>query len=263
MSWLCLAPSCHGEFEETYVTKVGKPRTSPVLCDDPTFMCGSAFEVSAEPHDVDVVSPQELQGLLQEQNYVRVLDLDPCSSEAEPVRCSEPELLQPRALTTPPITFEIYLDDEHQPGQPVSLHGPHGSFEVMSPPDSKPGEKLTYEIGPRPEFEITAPSNSRPGEPILITHEGSMLRLCIPENCHPGETFLVEPPTIMVKVPEGVSAGRWVYFIDSEYGWLRARVPSELLIGCYFGARLPPPNTLAALKEKKDDIMTAGEIWSM
>merc|ERR1719468_181192 len=51
----------------------------------------------------------------------------------------------------------------------------------------------------------------------------------------------------MVLVPEGVEAGSYVTFSApgasqaSSKVWFRAQVPSQLQLGRYFAARMPPP----------------------
>merc|ERR1719468_374634 len=56
----------------------------------------------------------------------------------------------------------------------------------------------------------------------------------------------------MVLVPEGVEAGSYVTFRApgtshaSRTVWFRAQVPSQLQLGRYFAARMPPPRKTQA-----------------
>lgn len=248
MTWFCGAPKDE-DLDDTFVLNVAERAVGDAWYEDPSMiLCTSRPWVSDnEPHNFDLASPFEVQGLLQEQNLVTPLERDPCLADAQVVCCSDPEQLVPRAVTTPPIRLDVLLQAGYQSGQKVRVQGPHSTFDVTTPARALPGQKLSYFLGPRPEFEVTAPRDAKPGRPIIITtHDGSTIRVPCPEDCEPGETFHVEPPAIMVKVPDGVVAGRSVYFKDAVHGWLRATVPDELMAGGYFGARLPSPNAPTA-----------------
>lgn len=238
----CARP-CSATIEETLVLSVLEKPIGDGFFEDPAYLCKAEM---FDTNELDVGSTFEKQGLLQEQKHVKPLARDPCLADAQAMCCSDPHLLEPRCLTLPPIRLEVVLDDGYQEGQRVMMEGPHGAFEVSAPSGSTPGEKLSYFLGPRPEFEVTAPPGVKPGSPIVITHDGVTLKIAVPEDCHPGEVFHVEPPVVMVKVPEGVAVGRSVYFKEADHGWLRACVPQELLAGGYFAARLPAPDAPAA-----------------
>merc|ERR1719188_1819877 len=99
---------------------------------------------------------------------------------------------------------------------------------------------MMYYLGPLPEFEVVVPPHSGPGSYVNITRDdGSAIRVPVPAGCVPGESFGVEPPVVMVKVPEGFGEGDDLFFTRNEC-WLHAKVPGALRPGRYFAARLPP-----------------------
>lgn len=128
----------------------------------------------------------------------------------------------------------------------VVVQGPHGTFKVKPPIDACPGDKLSYFLGPQPEFEVIVPKGATPGSSMSLVHDGALVRVYVPEDCLPGDNFHVQPPALMVKVPPGVSAGRFVFFDGEGDICLRARVPERLMPGGYFSARLPSPDDKAA-----------------
>jgi len=200
--------------------------------------CGG---LSLIEQDMDFVPQHEVESLLQE-SYVTHLDRDPCLVEAEFV--AEPRgkaRYSPVALTTPPVRLELSISDKHQPGDTVRVAGPHCSFQTTVPDDAQPGDTMLYYLGPLPEFEVTVPPHAKPGSYVNITRDdGSAIRVPVPKDCPPGDSFSVEPPVVMVKVPEGFGEGDDIFFERND-SWLHAKVPGELRPGGYFAARLPPP----------------------
>lgn len=221
------------EFEETIAKPWGEEHLQGL-----SAMCNN---VSCVEPDFDIVPKHEVESLLQE-SFVTHLDRDPCLVDAEPL--FDPEVgggFSPEALTTPPVRLELTICALHEPGRPVRVQGPHCIFETNVPDDAAPGDSMMYYLGPLPEYEVTVPPHNTPGSYVNITRDdGSSIRVSVPPDCMPGDTFCVEPPVLMVKVPEDCGEGDDVYFIRNG-GWLRAKVPSTLRPGGYFPARLPPP----------------------
>ena len=70
----------------------------------------------------------------------------------------------------------------------------------------------------------------------------------VPKGKHPGETFYVRPPALMVKAPEGVQSGQIVSFCvrggngdNKMVECFHAKIPETLHHG-YFVARLLRPH---------------------
>jgi len=237
---LCSGPKNVVEVEQTEVA-TGRAYDCPSPEAFPTdiFDCRGP---GASTEREFVTYRSEVQGLLEEQNYVRAFDQDPSQAPAEAVFVDDEALLQPRALATPPTRLIADVPNEH--ADSLTVLGPHGEFVVKAPWDAIPGERLEYFLGPEPEFEVTVPHWGTPGHTISMTTNGTPLRVGVPHGCIPGDKFLVEPPALMVQVPDGADAGDFVYFQGVGLGgvqqWFQASIPSKLRPGRYFAARLPP-----------------------
>lgn len=148
-----------------------------------------------------------------------------------------------------PIVLDMSLPKDHTLGESIELQGPHGVFKMMPPDIAEAGDEMHYYLGPLPEFQIEVPPGFQPGSAIaIIRDDGSEVKVHIPENRRPGDTFSVEPPALMVLVPEGMKPGGVVRFRDGDseqvdnVDWHWARIPVLLRPGGYFVARLPAPS---------------------
>lgn len=150
-----------------------------------------------------------------------------------------------------PTMLDMTVPMNYVKGQAIQMTCDLGSFEMLPPDIAEPGDELQYYLGPLPEFNVEVPPNYGPGWALTVRREdGSDVRAVIPEGHGPGDTFNVEPPSLIVHVPDGVNSGDPVRFRgfcdaartgnDNAY-WYWALVPMTLRPGGYFVARLPPP----------------------
>mmetsp|Transcript_73965 Transcript_73965/g.154163 ORF Transcript_73965/g.154163 Transcript_73965/m.154163 type:complete len:282 (-) Transcript_73965:87-932(-) len=211
-----------------------------------SLACG---ECSLLEPEYEVVKWHEVEGLLA-QSHVKQLEADPSLVDATFVGSRSNFPTAKVALATPPKRIVLHINETHEPGDVVEVRGPHCTFRTTVPEGAVPGDELAYYLGPNPEFEVTVPPFSRPGSVVSITRDdGSRLQVPVPEDAEPGSTFLVEPPVLMVKVPNKARKGDQVLF-TRRFGaineYLQATVPGSLKPGGYFAARIPPRKTKKA-----------------
>jgi len=181
-------------------------------------------------------------------SLVQHLMPDPFTVDAESLaEGPRGEMLAPATL---PIEFAATLSPNFKPGEAFTIQGPLGPIKVNPPDDAEPGMTLKYRLAPRPDFRVQVPQGARPGSEVKFQrHDGVEVSVLVPEGLAPGETFDVTPPSLMVKVPDGASAGDILAFQLPPTGpqvppqWFRGPVPEGLEAGKYFTARLPMPST--------------------
>jgi len=179
------------------------------------------------------------------ERFVHALGSSPCNTTCERVRGWR-EGSELEALATRPVEFSVSLPQNHEPGTKLRVPGPHGTVEVLPPPETKPGETIRYRLAPRPEFQIEVPPGATSGAPVRFERaDGIEVSVTVPPEHRPGDIFEVTPPALMVQVPANAVACDQVIFrsgsgLDTE--WFRAQVPAGLAPGMYFAARLPPPD---------------------
>jgi len=195
--------------------------------------------------------------ILEEENqsFITFLGEDPFTVQSE--RVQGPAIgpdgkFEREALTTLAVEFATDVPPDYQEGQPLRVIGPHGPVEVQPPPDAKPGSRQRYRLAPKPEFRVTVPPGVQPGMNMTFKkNNGVQITIQVPPNVGPGEAFTVNPPALMVRVPDDAQAGDVVCFRntvrrtgdDMEVTeWCRARIPNSLQPGKYFAARLPCPS---------------------
>merc|ERR1712087_62832 len=89
---------------------------------------------------------------------------------------------------------------------------------------------------------------------------GTRISMIVPRGKASGDTFEVIPPAAMVLVPEDAQVGDLVCFPlpgPPSKQWFSAPVPEELILGKYFAARLPPPDSFTGLAGEKLSSPTA------
>mmetsp|Transcript_78948 Transcript_78948/g.223431 ORF Transcript_78948/g.223431 Transcript_78948/m.223431 type:complete len:255 (+) Transcript_78948:75-839(+) len=160
-------------------------------------------------------------------------------------------------LAIPPGEVTVDLPPETQPGQLVTVSGPHGRcMQVDAPSYARPGGRLQVKLAPRPELKVQLPPGKRPGDQIKVARaSGGEVLVTVPEGAQPGGFFQAAPPALMVAVPDGSKPGDLLVFRHCEAGpgggiktkYCRARVPDELQFGRYFAARLPRPKVTEAV----------------
>merc|ERR1719491_2658969 len=104
----------------------------------------------------------------------------------------------------------------------------------------------TIRIGPQTEegaYEVAVPEGAEPGEPVQFKGKSDEpLSAVVPEGKKPGDKFLVNVPTVMVRVPPGAQAGTEVMFQTLGDQQVRfTTVPSGLRVGHYFPVLLQTP----------------------
>lgn len=176
------------------------------------------------------------------QKYVQNLGSDQYTVEAEVVRASSKKS-KFDALSTRPVTLEVLVPANYEPGQALVADGPHGKLEVpAAPADAAPGAVLQFKLAPPAEFRLEVPPGAKPGSSVRVQRaDGVEVAVSVPEGLKPGDSFEVMPPVLMVLVPNGAASGDFVAFKCGDDEWLRARVPDGLRPGAYFTARMPPP----------------------
>jgi len=193
--------------------------------------------------------------ILQEDvSFITHLGEDPFCVQSERVQgpiIGPDGKFEREALTTLAVEFTADLPLEYEEGQTLRVIGPHGPVEVRPPPGAQPGSSHVYRLAPKPEFRVVAPPGVQSGMSMTFKQSnGIQISIQVPPNVGPGEAFTVNPPVLMVRVPDEAQAGDVVCFrnIVRRTGdnrevteWCRARVPEGLQPGKYFAARLPRP----------------------
>jgi len=198
---------------------------------------------------------EDSEPIVQEDaSFIEALEPDPFCIQSE--RVQGPTIgpdgkFEREALTTLAVEFTADLPPDHKEGQKLRVIGPHGPVEVQPPPDAHPGLCQRYRLSPKPEFRVTVSPGVEPGMNMTFKRSnGDQISIRVPPNVGPGESFTVNPPALMVRVPEETQPGDTVCFRNIVHRtddnrevteWCRARVPEGLQPGKYFAARLPRP----------------------
>merc|ERR1712194_703711 len=120
---------------------------------------------------------------------------------------------------------------------------------------------------PAADLRVEVPKDIREGMYMTFGREdGARITMTVPKGKVSGDTFEVIPPAAMVCVPENAKAGDVVCFPlpgPPSKQWFSAPVPEELLLGRYFAARLPAPDSAAGrVGEKLPSPTAASETTS-
>eukprot|EP00419_Tripos_fusus_P006730 CAMPEP_0172671782 /NCGR_PEP_ID=MMETSP1074-20121228/11130_1 /TAXON_ID=2916 /ORGANISM="Ceratium fusus, Strain PA161109" /LENGTH=277 /DNA_ID=CAMNT_0013488883 /DNA_START=1 /DNA_END=834 /DNA_ORIENTATION=+ len=192
---------------------------------------------------------------------VQQLASDPSAVDAERFEGSLHGQLQAHA--TQPCEFCAELSKDYKPGVSFTVQGPFGPIKVEPPANAKPGMSLRYRLAPKPVFRIQVPPGVKAGDAVKFNREdGIEVSVQVPTGTQPGETFEVTPPALMVKVPEGASAGDDLVFPGRRGSdgqpteWFRARVPTGLEPNRYLTARLPGPDPQLARLSKRQELVS-------
>jgi len=147
----------------------------------------------------------------------------------------------------PVIDLQAQAPQDFQPGQQVSIQGPHGTIDVQPPASTKGGDFFQCHLAPPPELKVTVPPGFTGSSLMFQRADGSHISVPVPSGKCPGDAFYVAPPALMVWVPQGAQAGELVSFSvrgangdNSKVEWFMARIPEKLYSG-YFVACLPKP----------------------
>merc|ERR1712217_867328 len=88
-------------------------------------------------------------------------------------------------------------------------------------------------LRPHPDMKITVPPDAEAGQTLFFENKAvpaSRIAVKVPKGLCPGDAFEVAPPSVMVLVPEGASAGDMVVF-ETKDRWFRARIPETTQLG--------------------------------
>jgi len=174
-----------------------------------------------------------------------VHELECCDSAVDWEYVREPGNT-PQALVTPPVTITAWLPQDHKPGSKLTVQGPHGPLVVTPPLFALAGSRLRFKLRAPPEFIIQVPPGHRSGSTFKFTRpDGVEVSVQVPKNLRPGDSFEASPPALLIRVPDGVSAGSAVVFqlpgheANSTARWCRTEVPKGSEPGDYFAICLP------------------------
>lgn len=205
-----------------------------------SFRDGKPLDASPPEGDRDLEA-----GLPWSSCWVQDLDRSPCVVDA--VKCDRPAPGVPEAVCVLPQQLQIKLPQDAKPGDIAEATGPHGTVEVETPADHKPGRKARLRLGAPPEMRIQVPKDKKAGDPIHIFRMDRVkVSVRVPDGLKDGDYFNVAAPVLMVAVPDQCRPGDAVAFRDPRDGtsqWLEARCPQELLYARYFAACIPLPGS--------------------
>jgi len=180
------------------------------------------------------------------------------TAHAEMLKDDSSEAPGVEAFAMLPGGLEVAVPADWKPGDKVPAQGPHGRIFLELPETCAAGTTIHYQLKPGPDLVVEIPEGASAGSQLTFEREdGTRIRVEVPKGKQPGEQFEVRPPSLMVLVPEGVEAGSYVVFRapsanhTSRKVWFRAQVPSQLQLGRYFAARMPPPGKAPASPGKK------------
>jgi len=195
------------------------------------------------------------------------------TSQAELVKDDSSEARGVEASAMPAGVLEVAVPAGWKPGDKVPAQGPHGRIFLELPETCEAGTTINYQLRAAPDLLVEVPERASAGSQLNFERaDGTRIRVEVPMGKRPGEQFEVRPPALMVLVPEGVEAGSYVVFRPpgashtSGKVWFRAQVPSQLQLGRYFAARMPPPGKAQApgspgkKQSKKEKCVEAEEV---
>lgn len=196
-----------------------------------------------EPADLERDLEMGLPPLPTKEGTVKDLGTSQSTVESQRVRARRDGEFHAAALG--PGRLTVKLPPQFQPGETVSVQGPHGLLELKPPPEAQPGSKIVVRLAAPAELRICIPLGKGPGSEIKIKKNDTMeIMVTVPKGLKPGDVFDVAPPALMVAVPDGAKPGDFVVFDHTEEDGrclCRAKIPEELHFGRYFAARLPKP----------------------
>merc|ERR1719343_1518461 len=180
------------------------------------------------------------------------------TAQAEMLKDDNSEAAGVEAFAMLPGALEVAVPPGWKPGDKVPAQGPHGKILLELPETCAAGTTIQCQLKPGPDLVVEIPEGASAGSQLTFEREdGTRIRVEVPKGKQPGEHFEVRPPSLIVLVPEGVEAGSYVVFrapgadAASRKVWFRAQVPTQLQLGRYFAARMPPPGKAPVSPGKK------------
>jgi hypothetical protein len=165
------------------------------------------------------------------------------------IRGKIPADIGKEALSMWPAEIEVDVPEDWKEGEEVPAQGPHGRILFKLPEGSQAGTKQKFGLKPSTDFRVEIPEGFGEGMSMTLERDdGTRISIAVPKGKKAGDTFEVIPPAAMVLVPDDVQAGEIVCFPlpgPPTKQWFSAQVPNELILGRYFAARLPPPDSAA------------------
>jgi len=165
------------------------------------------------------------------------------------IRGQVPASIGKEASSMWPADIEVTVPESWKEGEKVPAQGPHGLVLFDLPEGCKPGSTQKFRLRPAADLRVEVPTGLKEGMPMAFAREdGTRISMNVPKGKVSGDTFEVIPPAAMVLVPEDAKAGDVICFPlpgPPSKQWFSAPVPEELILGKYFAARLPPPDSVA------------------
>jgi len=165
------------------------------------------------------------------------------------IRGQVPASIGKEASSMWPADIEVQVPENWSEGEKVLAQGPHGRVLFELPEGCKPGTKQQFRLRPAADMRVEVPKDLKEGMSMTFEREdGTRISISVPQGKVSGDTFEVIPPAAMVLVPEDAQAGDVVCFPlpgPPSKQWFSAPVPGELILGKYFAARLPAPDSMA------------------
>jgi len=232
--------------EEMLALRTPIPATTAIHACIALIPVVSAVASDADTRALDLATP-ELADVtrLRRTSFVQFLSESQLTVQSERVSGSQSGK---EAFATLPIELTGVVPDNYQPGGNIIIPSPDGDIEVEVPPNTQPGSTVRYRLAPTPELRVQVPPGLAPGQLAKFRrNDGLEIEVPVPSGLKPGDFFDVDPPAVMVRVPESTSPGDAVVFRSLRRDgqdvteWCRALVPQGMAPGRFFVARLPPP----------------------
>lgn len=170
------------------------------------------------------------------------------------IRGQVPASIGKEALSMWPADIEVQVPENWKEGEKVPAQGPHGRV-LFDLPVCEPGTSQKFRLRPAADLRVEVPTGFKEGMSMTFEREdGTRIAMMVPKGKKSGDTFEVIPPAAMVLVPEDAKAGEIVCFPlpgPPSKQWFSAPVPEELMLGKYFAARLPAPDSVAGHEGEK------------
>ncbi|CAE7824872.1 hypothetical protein AK812_SmicGene7833 [Symbiodinium microadriaticum] len=224
-------------------------------------VCTSSGEVENVEGFMHVIDEEEdvpllscTRGLVTIADYVTELQPEEDGVDAFPLPHPATSSMPPDGFTatvaTQSVTFTAVVPAD---GSPILVEIQDFKLEVKAPPESRPGERVTFDLSAPPKYQVKVPPGFSSGGCIrYLDSQGRSVQFQIPAGKVPGDSFTVLPTCMVVLVPPSVQAGEFLAFKGQgnwKDSWLAVMVPPEIAPGGHFPVRLPP-------KEKRTGTLT-------
>ncbi|CAE7711490.1 unnamed protein product [Symbiodinium sp. CCMP2456] len=201
------------------------------------------MHVIDEEEDVPLLSIT--RGLVTIADYVTELQPEEDGVDAFPLPHPATSSMPPDGFTatvaTQSVAFTAVVPAD---GSPILVEIQDFKLEVKAPPESRPGERVTFDLSAPPKYEVKVPPGFSSGSFIrYLDSQGRSLQFQIPAGKGPGDSFTVLPTCMVVLVPPSVQAGEFLAFKGQGNWkdlWLAVMVPHAIAPGGHFPVRLPP-----------------------